>query len=134
DQQARPAKELRCDHWHIQSLAQKAWQNRDQRQKNRARKRESRHREIKKVGSRFAGPHSRNVTAVFLQIVRDLRWLKLRRNLEITEKENHCRKSDIMGPAGGKRAGDARSCRAISKSVLDNRRWKEKKRPVKDYW
>src|SRR5437763_113874 len=85
-------------------MAEKAWQNRYQGQENRPSKRESRHREIKKVGSRLPWPHSRNITAVFFQIVRDLSRLKLRGNPEVTEKENHCCKNDIMGPTGGKRA------------------------------
>src|SRR5207249_10475717 len=94
--------------------------------------RRSRHCEIKKIGSRLSRSHTRNVSAVFLQVIRDLGWLKLRRNPEITEKENHCRESNVMGPAGGKRAGNPRSCRAVSKSILDNCCRKEKQRPSED--
>src|SRR2546430_2682835 len=58
--------------------------------------------------------------------------IKLRLDPEITKKENHRRESDVMGPAGGKRAGNPRGCRAISKSILDNCCWEEKQRPGED--
>ena len=134
DQQARAAEKLRCDHRHVESLAQKAWQHRYQRQKDRAGKRESCHGEIEKIRSRFPGPYAGNVTTVFLQVVRDLRRLKLRGNPKIAEEENHCPESDIMGPTGGERACDLRGCGTVSKSVLDNRRREEKQRPGKDDW
>src|SRR6266436_7089903 len=120
DQQAGAAKKLRCNDGHIQPLAEETWKDRDHRQETRASKRESRHREIKKVGSRFSWAHTRNVTAVFFKVVRDLSRLKLRGNPEVTEKENHCRKNNIMEPACRKRCGDARGCRAVSESVLNN--------------
>src|SRR6266480_6074002 len=85
DQQARATEKLRGDGRNVQSLAHKAGQNRYQRKKNRPGEREPRHGEIKKIGSRFSRSHPRDVTTVFLQVVRDLRWLKLRRNPEITE-------------------------------------------------
>ena len=65
DQQTCATEELRCDHGHVQTLAEKAWHNRYHRQKNRAGKREPRHREIEKVRSRFAWPDTWNITAVF---------------------------------------------------------------------
>src|SRR4029077_10399128 len=107
DQQAGAAEKLRCDDGHIQPLAEETRKDCDQRQENRASKRESRHREIKKVGSWLSWPHAGNVTAVFFKIVRDLSRLKLRGNPEVTEEENHRRKNDIMEPAGGKRTGYA---------------------------
>src|SRR6267378_1132470 len=134
NQQARAAEKLRCDRWDVQSLAHKAGQNCDQSKKNRAREREPRHGEIEKIRSRFSGSDARNVTTVFLQVVRDLRWLELRGNPKITEEKNHGRESDIMRPAVGKRAGDLPGCRAVSKSVLNNRRGKEKQRPGEDDW
>src|SRR6266849_7245991 len=88
DQEACAAEKLCCDHWHVESLAQKAWQHRYQRQKDRAGKREPRHGEIEKIRSRFPGPYAGNVTTVFLQVVRDLRRLKLRGNPKIAEEEN----------------------------------------------
>ena len=39
-----------------------------------------------------------------------------------------------MRPAVGKLGGDLRGCGAVSKSVLDNRRWKEKQSPGEDDW
>src|SRR5207244_2035301 len=134
DQQAGAAKKLRCDDGHIQPLAEKAWQNRYQGEENRAGKRESRHREIKKLGSRLSWPHARNVTAVFFKIVRDLRRLKLGCNPEVTEKENHCRKNDIMGPTGGKRAGYAIRDGTALKTVADDSGREQKQRPGKDDW
>ncbi len=121
NQQARAAEKLRGDGWNVQSLAHKARQNRDQSKKNRAREREPRHGEIKKVGSRFPRPDAGNVTAVFLQIVGDLRGLKLGRDPKITEKENHPCENDVMGPAVGKRAGDLRSGRAVFKCKANDR-------------
>src|ERR1051326_1263438 len=132
NQQAGAAEKLRCNDGHIQPLAEKTWQNRYQRQENRASKREPRHREIKKVSSRFSGPHSGNVTAVLFEIVGDLRRLKLCGDPEVTEEENHCREHDIMHPAGGKCRRYPLSCRAVSKSVLNDGRWKKKQRPRKD--
>src|SRR6266542_2170869 len=134
DQQTRAAEKLRGDRWDVQSLAHKTWQDCYQCKKNRAGKGEPRHGEIEKIRSRFSRSDSRNVTTVFLEIVRDLRWLELRGNPKITEEENHGCKSDIMRPAGGKRAGDLPSCRAVSKSVLDKRGRKEKQRPGEDDW
>src|SRR5881409_723926 len=72
DQQAGAAEKLGCDDGHIQPLTEETWKDCDQRQESRASKRESRHREIKKVGSWFSRPHARNVTAVFFKIVGDL--------------------------------------------------------------
>ena len=118
--------------WHMQSLAEQTWQYCDQREKNRAGKSESRHGEIEKVGRRFSRSHARDVTAVFLQIICDLRWLELRGDPKITEKENHRREHDIMWPAGGKRVGDAVGDRTVFKHVADNRRRKKKERPGKD--
>src|SRR5438477_10816469 len=132
NQQAGAAEKLRCDDGHIQPLTEETWKDCDQRQESRAGKRQPRHREIKKVGSRFSWPHARNVTAVFFKVVRDLSRLKLRGNPEVTEKENHRRKNDIMEPAGGERRGDPRGCRAVSESVLNNGRWKKKQRPGKN--
>src|SRR6267143_499241 len=129
DQQTRAAEKLRRDRWDVQSLAHKAGQNGDQSKKNRARERKPRHSEIEKIRCRFSGSDARNVTTVFLEVVRDLRWLELRGNPKITEEENHGRKSDIMGPAGGKRAGDAIRSRTVLKTVADNRGWEEKQRP-----
>src|SRR6267143_7325716 len=97
--------------------------------KNCAGERKPRHGEIEKIRCRFSGSDARNVTAVFLQVVRDLRWLELRGNPKITEEENHGRESDIMGPAVGKRAGDAIRSRTVLKTVADNRGWEEKQRP-----
>src|SRR5207249_4222779 len=134
DQQARAAEKLCCDHRHVQSLAEKAWQHRYQRKKDRAGKRESRHGEIEKIRSWFPGPDARNVTTVFLQVVGDLRRLKLRGNPKIAEEENHCPENDIMGPTAGKGAGDLSGCGAVSEAVLDNRRRKEKQRPSEDDW
>src|SRR5207302_4949684 len=125
NQQACAAEKLRGDRWNVQSLAHKAGQNRDQSKKNRAREREPRHGEIKKVGSRFPRPDAGNVTAVFLQIVGDLRGLKLSSNPKITEKENHPCENDVMRPAVGKRAGDLRSGRTALKCKANDRGRKE---------
>ena len=73
----------------VQSLAEQARQNRDQRKENRAGKGQPRHREVEEIRRRFARTHARDVAAVFLQIIRDLRGLKLRRDPEIAEEENH---------------------------------------------
>src|SRR5881628_199448 len=107
DQQAGAAEKLRRDHGHIQSLAQKTGQNRDERQENPAGKRESRHCEIEKIGSRFPRTHAWNVTAIFFKIVGDLSRLKLCGDPEVTEKENDRSESDVMRPAGRKGVGDA---------------------------
>src|SRR5213076_1976299 len=132
DQQARAAEKLRGNHWNVQSLAEKAWQDRYQCKKDRAGERESRHGEIEKIRSRFPGPDARNVATVLLQVVRDLRRLKLRGNPEITEEENHPRQNDVMRPAAGKRGGDAVGNRAVLKTVADDRRGKKEQRPGKD--
>jgi hypothetical protein len=115
DQQTCATKKLRRDNWHIQSLAEETWQYRYQREENRTGKRQSRHGEIKKVRRRFSRSHPRDVTSVFLQVICDLRWLELRGDPEITEKENHRRESDVMWPAGGKRVGDTVGDRTVLK-------------------
>ena len=102
DEQAGPAKKLRRNDRHVHSLTQKARQNRNQREENRARKSQPRHREIEEIGRRFSRTHARNIAAVFLQIVRDLRRLKLRRHPEITEEENHRREDCVVQPTAGK--------------------------------
>src|SRR5438046_6833193 len=134
DQQARAAEKLGCDGRNVQSLAHKAGQNRYQRKKKRAGEREPRHGEIKKIRSRFSGPDSGNVAAIFFQVIRDLRWLKLGRNPEITEEEDHAGKNDVMRPPVGKGAGDLRSRRTILKSETNNRGRKEEQRPGEDNW
>ena len=65
NQQARASEKLRRDHRHVQSLAEKAGQDRYQREKNCASERQPRHREIEKIGSWFARTNAWNVTAVF---------------------------------------------------------------------
>src|SRR6266480_2863328 len=125
DQQAGAAEKLRCDDGNVQSLAEQTWQDRYQSKKNRSGEREPRHGKIKKVGSRFPRPDTGDIATIFFQVVRDLGWLKLGRDPEITEEENHCRESDVVRPAVGKLGGDAIGGRAVSKSVLDNRRRKE---------
>src|SRR4029450_11515932 len=132
DQQAGATEKLRRDGRNVQSLAHEAGQNRYQRKKNRAGEREPRHGEIKKIGSRFSGPDSGNVTTVFFQVIRDLRWLKLGRNPEIAEEEDHAGKDDIMRPSVGKRAGDLRGCRTVFKCEANDRSWKEEQRPGED--
>src|SRR5262249_60967332 len=102
---------------HIKPMGEEAWKNSDQRQENCAGKSQSGHGEIKKVGSRLSRSHTGDVPSIFLQIVRDLSWLKLRGDPEVTEKENHSRKSDIMRPASGKRGGDAIRSGTILKAV-----------------
>src|SRR5437764_8473920 len=87
DQQARAAEKLRGNHRNVQSLAEKAWQDRYQCKKDRASERESRHGEIEKIRSRLPGPDARNVATVLLQVVRELRRLNLLVNAEITVGE-----------------------------------------------
>src|SRR5439155_8014823 len=132
DQQAGAAEKLRRDGRNVQPLAHKAGQNRYQRKKNRAGEREPGHGEIKKIGSRFSGPDSGNVTTVFLEVIRDLRWLKLGRNPEIAEEENHAGKDDVMRPSVGKSTGDLRSGRTVFKCEANDRSWKEEQRPGED--
>src|SRR5437764_8633679 len=117
DQKACAAEELRRDHWHVQPLAEQAWEYRDQRQKDCAGKSQPRHRVVEKIRSRFSGSNTGNVTAVFLQIVRDLGRLKLRSDPEVTEEENHRRKSEIMRPAGRKRCSNAIGSGTVLKAV-----------------
>ena len=123
DQQTCATEKLSGDYRYVQPLAEEAWKNCDERQKNRAGKRQPRHREIKKISCWFSRAHTGDVTAVFFQIIRNLSWLKLCRDPEIAEEENHRCENDIMNPAGGKRSSNARGCGAVSKSVLDNRGW-----------
>ena len=46
----------------------------------------------RKLRRRFPRTHAWDIATVFLQIIRDLRWLELRRDPEITEEENHRRR------------------------------------------
>src|SRR5882762_5048589 len=102
NEQTCAAEELRGYRWHVQTLTQQTREHCYNRQENRARESQTRHCEIEKLGRRFAWTHARNVTAVLFQIVCDLRRLKLRRDPEITEEENHHCQNHVMQPAGRK--------------------------------
>src|SRR5438128_11003741 len=95
DQQARAAEKLRCDHRHVESLAQKAWQHRYQRQKDRAGKRESCHGEFEKIRSRFPGPYAGMETTVFLLSVPYFERLNMVANHKNAEEDKQTHESDI---------------------------------------
>src|SRR5205807_9748996 len=106
DEQARPAEKLGCNLRHMQSLTEQTWQHRDQREENRAGKGQACHGEIKKIRSWFTWSYAWDIAAVFLQIIRNLRRLELRRDPEIAEEENHRRQQNVMRPAGRHQVGD----------------------------
>src|SRR4030095_7876599 len=132
NQQAGAAEKLRCDDGNVHPLAKKTWQDRYYSQKDCAGECQPRHGEIKKIGSRFPRPNTGDIATIFFQIVSDLGGLKLRRDPEITEEENHRRESDVVRPAVGKLASDAVGNRAILKTVADDRRRKKKQSPGED--
>src|SRR5437868_151652 len=65
NEQAGAAEKLRGDLWNLQTLAEEARQDRDHGKENRAGERKPRHGVIEEFRGRFAGPHARNVAAVF---------------------------------------------------------------------
>src|SRR5438094_9581249 len=89
DQQAGAADKLRCNDRHIQPLTEETWQDRDQSQESRASKREARHRELKKAGNRISWTHTRHVTAVFFELIRERSRFNWPRTPEVTEREKH---------------------------------------------
>ena len=113
-------------------MAHQRRQHRNQSQKNRACEGQARHCEIKKISRRFSWSYARDITAVFFQIVRDLRRLKLRSNPKIAEEENHPRQNNIVRPAGGKRAGDSGGSGTIPKAVADDGGREQKQCPGKN--
>jgi len=99
DQQARASKKLGGDLRHMHALAQKRRQDRDHGQEKRAGKGEPGHGIIEKIRGWFAWSNARDVGSMLLQIVRDLSRLKLRRDPEIAEKEDHRRQENVVEPS-----------------------------------
>ena len=102
NEQTRAAKKLRGYRWHVQTLAQQTREHCYDREEDRACERQTRHGVIEKIRSWLPGSDTRNVTAIFLKIVCDLRWLKLGRDPKIAEEENHRSQDDVMQPSGRK--------------------------------
>src|SRR5215469_11674027 len=132
DQQTCAAEELSRDHGHVQPLAEQTWEHRDQRQKDCAGKSQARHGIIEEVGSRLSRSHAGDVAPVFLQVVRDLGGLKLRGDPEVTEKEDHCRKSDVMWPPGRKRCSNSIRSGTVLEAVAYDCCREQKQRPGED--
>ena len=74
---------------HMKRLTEQARQHRNQGEKHRAGESQPRHRIVQEIRRWFTRSHPRNVTAVLLQIIRDLRRLELRRHPKVAEEENH---------------------------------------------
>ena len=69
----------------------------DDRQEDRSRKSQARHRVVEKVRCRLAGANAGNEAAIFFQIIRDLGWLELGGDPEVAEEENQPVKIAIIG-------------------------------------
>src|ERR1700730_10242938 len=107
-------------------MAKQLRQHRDHGEKNRAGKCQSCHCEIEKIRRRLSRSHTWDVTAVFLEIIGDLSRLKLRRDPEVTEKENHRGKKNIMRPAVRHRIRNLIGDATVFANETDDRR-REKK-------
>ena len=64
-------------------------QNRNHRKENCPRQRQTRHCTVQIVGGRPPRTNTRNISTPTLKVIRDLYWIKLRRNPEVGEKQNH---------------------------------------------
>lgn len=94
DQHARTTKELGNMKVDVEHLSHDDWDYRNDRKENGPGQSDPAHGSVQKVAGCHPRPHTRYVTTMLLEIIRDLQLIELGGDPEVTEEQDHSRIKD----------------------------------------